>query len=142
MGRTTRVNKEDYRYLLGFRGVTESNWSWETAVLYSKAQANDVTSGRVSFPKFLASVNDSSANAFNIFDPDPTTNNSESIFQDVSRNDTSFLSSFDYKISNPEVLNYQQVQLECWLVLNIEKNLMLMIEILYWMELLDYQEQV
>ena len=103
MGRTTRVNKEDYRYLLGFRGVTESNWSWETAVLYTKAQANDVTSGRVSFPKFLASVNDSSANAFNIFDPDPTTNNSESIFQDVSRNDTSFLSSFDYKISNPEV---------------------------------------
>ena len=51
MGRTTRVNKEDYRYLLGLRGVTESNWSWESAILYSRAKANDVTSGRVSFPK-------------------------------------------------------------------------------------------
>ncbi|MDC3313192.1 TonB-dependent receptor, partial [Gammaproteobacteria bacterium] len=103
MGRTTRVNKEDYRYLLGLRGVTESNWSWESAVLYSRAKANDVTSGRVSFPKLYASLNDSSANAFNLFDPNPATNNADSITQDVYRKDSSRLASFDFKVSNPEV---------------------------------------
>jgi iron complex outermembrane receptor protein len=103
MGRTTRVNKDDYRFLLGFRGVTQSNWSWETAVLYSKAKAMDVTSGRVSFPKFEASLNDPSSGAFNIFDPNPATNNSAAILSDVFRKDTSRLASIDYKISNPEV---------------------------------------
>jgi hypothetical protein len=103
MGRTTRVNKEDYRYLLGLRGITESNWSWESAVLYSRAKANDVTSGRVSFPKLYASLNDSSANAFNLFDPNPATNNAESITQDVYRKDSSRLASFDFKVSNPDV---------------------------------------
>ena len=103
MGRTTRVNKEDYRYLLGLRGVTESNWSWESAILYSRAKANDVTSGRVSFPKFEASLNDPSNGAFNIFDPNPETNNSAAILSDVYRKDTSSLASYDFKISNPAV---------------------------------------
>jgi len=103
MGRTTRVNKEDYRYLLGLRGVTESNWSWESAILYSRAKANDVTSGRVSFPKFEASLNDPSNGAFNIFDPNPETNNSAAILSDVYRKDTSRLASYDFKISNPAV---------------------------------------
>ncbi|NDD49223.1 MAG: TonB-dependent receptor [Alphaproteobacteria bacterium] len=103
MGRTTRVNKEDYRYLLGLRGVTESNWSWESAILYSRAKANDVTSGRISFPLFRDSLNNPSSAAFNIFDPNPKTNNSASVMPDVYRKDTSRLASIDYKISNPEV---------------------------------------
>ena len=103
MGRTTRVNKDDYRFLLGFRGITQSNWSWETAVLFSKAKAMDITSGRVSFPKFRDSLNDPTSGAFNIFDPNPATNNSASILSDVYRKDTSRLASIDYKISNPEV---------------------------------------
>ena len=71
--------------------------------MYSRAKANDVTSGRVSFPKLYASLNDSSANAFNLFDPNPATNNADSITQDVYRKDSSRLASFDFKVSNPEV---------------------------------------
>ena len=103
MGRTTRVNKDDYRFLLGFRGITQSNWSWETALLVSKAKAMDVTSGRISFPLFRDSLNDQSSAAFNLFDPNPATNNSASVMPDVYRKDTSRLASIDYKISNPEV---------------------------------------
>jgi len=104
MGRTTNVEKEDYRYLLGFRGTTKTNWDWETALLLSKAESADVTSGRISYPALKVALEDTTSAAFNIFDPNPLTNNSERITVDVYRNDSSSLSSMDFKISNPEVM--------------------------------------
>ena len=101
--RNTKVDKEDYRYLIGLRGVTDSNWSWESAYLTTKAKSEDATSGRVVYNKFVESVNDNSAAAYNIFDLNPLTNNFASISDTVRRSDTSSLWSIDYKASNPEV---------------------------------------
>jgi hypothetical protein len=57
----------------------------------------------VVYNKFVESVNDNSAAAYNIFDLNPLTNNFASISDTVRRSDTSSLWSIDYKASNPEV---------------------------------------
>jgi outer membrane receptor for ferrienterochelin and colicin len=106
-GRDLTIKKQDYRLLLGFRGTTDSNWDWESAITYSKARANDVAR-RIVYPKlyqhFKGDVSKTS-NAFNIFDPNWLTNNGESILADVTRDDVSTLSMIDFKMSNPEVYN-------------------------------------
>ena len=106
-GRDLTIGKEDYRYLLGFRGTTDSNWDWETALTYSKAKMGDI-SNRIVYPllydHLAGSISTTSA-AFNIFDTNWDTNNGEGIFTDVTRIDVSSLAMIDFKMSNPEVFN-------------------------------------
>ena len=106
-GRDLTIGKEDYRYLLGFRGTTDSNWDWETALTYSKAKMGDI-SNRIVYPllydHLAGSISTTSA-AFNIFDTNWETNNGEGIFTDVTRIDVSSLAMIDFKMSNPEVFN-------------------------------------
>jgi iron complex outermembrane receptor protein len=104
-GRDLTIDKHSYRYLLGFRGVTESNWDWESAITYSKAVSNDI-SNRIVYTKLyehLAGDTSKTANAFNIFDTNWDTNNGSGILEDVTRDDVSTLSMIDFKMSNPEV---------------------------------------
>ena len=64
------ITKDSYRYLLGFRVVTESNWDWESAVTYSKAASNDI-SNRIVYQNLyqhLAGDISKTPAAFNIFD--------------------------------------------------------------------------
>ena len=102
--RVINVDKETYRYLVGFRGVTDSGWNWETAVLTSKATSKDLTQNRLSNSLLQAGLNDSTPNAINIFSADVKTALSSAIV-DVSRNDTSELNSFDFKATNAEVFS-------------------------------------
>jgi hypothetical protein len=102
--RVINVEKETYRYLFGLRGTTDSGWDWETAVLHSKATSADLTENRLSNSLLQAGLNDSTSNAINIFDANVATALAPAIV-DVSRNDTSELSSFDFKMTNPEVFN-------------------------------------
>ena len=83
------------------RGTTDSGWDWETAVLQSKAESEDFTQNRLSNSLLEAGLADSTASAINIFSSDVKTALAPAII-DVYRNDTSELSSFDFKASNAD----------------------------------------
>ena len=102
-GRTLNIKKEDYRFLIGFRGTFDSGWDWESAFVDSDAKTNDVTSGRISYHALKAALEDTTPAAFNIFDPNNETNNIDRILVDVYRKDTSSLRSWDFKMSNPSI---------------------------------------
>tara|TARA_B100000902_G_C27315601_1_gene921119 strand:- start:74 stop:3028 length:2955 start_codon:yes stop_codon:yes gene_type:complete len=101
--RVINVEKETYRYLMGIRGTTDSGWDWESAYLYSEAETNDVTDNRLSNSLLQAGLNDSTANAINIFSSDVKTSLAPAIVS-VYRNDVSSLRSIDFKASHPEVM--------------------------------------
>ena len=101
--RVINVDKETYRYLIGIRGSTDSGWDWESAYLYSKAESEDMTQNRLSNSLLQAGLNDSTPNAINIFSSDVKSALAPAII-DVYRNDTSTLSSIDFKASHPEVM--------------------------------------
>ncbi|MDA9247986.1 TonB-dependent receptor [Gammaproteobacteria bacterium] len=106
LGRNLDVKKEDYRYLMGFRGTLDSGWNWETAGVISKAEMNDVAHNRFAYDLIHAELNGdlrTTDKVWNIFSTDWDTNNSERIRVDVTRNDTSTLRMFDFKMSNPEI---------------------------------------
>ena len=103
--RTVNVEKDNFRFLLGLRGTTDSNWDWESAVLVSESESHDVTSGRINYEAFIAAINDPTSAAFNIYNPDFSTNNGDRIQRDVRRDDVSELTSFDFKVSNDELID-------------------------------------
>ena len=99
-GRVIDNEKETTRFLAGLRGST-GEWDWETAILYSKAKANDLTRNRISNTLLTEALADPTEAAFNIFSIDST--NIERALIDVYRNDESELTSFDIKASNNNV---------------------------------------
>ena len=102
--RIINVDKETSRYLIGLRGITDSGWDWETAILKSKAKSEDFTQNRLSNSLLQAGLNDSTSNAINIFSSDVKTSLAPAIV-DVYRNDTSELNSIDFKASNPALFD-------------------------------------
>ena len=102
--RVINVEKETSRFLIGLRGTTDSGWDWETAILSSKAESEDFTQNRLSNSLLQAGLADSTSNAINIFSSDVKTALAPAIIN-VSRDDTSELSTFDFKASNPEIFN-------------------------------------
>jgi hypothetical protein len=107
LGRTLDVKKRDYRYLLGLRGTTASGWDWETAGVVSKAEMNDIAHDRFGYDLIHAELNGdlrTTDQVWNIFSTDWETNNSERVRIDVTRDDTSTLKMFDFKMSNPAVM--------------------------------------
>ena len=102
--RIINVEKETSRFLIGLRGTTDSGWDWETAILSTKAESEDFTQNRLSNSLLQAGLADSTSNAINIFSSDVKTALAPAIV-DISRDDTSELSTFDFKASNPEIFN-------------------------------------
>ena len=102
--RVINVDKDTSRYLIGLRGTTDSGWSWETALLQSKAKSEDFTQNRLSNSLLETGLADSTSSAINIFSSDVKTALAPAII-DVYRNDTSELSTFDFKASHPEIFN-------------------------------------
>jgi iron complex outermembrane receptor protein len=102
--RVINVDKDTSRYLIGLRGTTDSGWSWETALLQSKAKSEDFTQNRLSNSLLEVGLADSTSSAINIFSSDVKTALAPAII-DVYRNDTSELSTFDFKASHPEIFN-------------------------------------
>lgn len=90
-----------YRLLQGFRG-SAGNLDWETAVLYSKAEKNEVTHNRVSNLLAAEALFDSTPDAYNPFSGG-VDDNIERILIDVRRDGTTTLKSFDFKVSNNNV---------------------------------------
>ena len=95
--------KETYRFVLGFRGQTDSGWDWDTGLVVSKATMEDLTANRIGAHELYDGLNDSTPAAINPFAA--TNNNIERALVDVYRNDTSKLRMFDFKISKPDVFS-------------------------------------
>ncbi len=95
-------NKGDaYRVLTGIRG-TQGDWDIETAVLYSKATRDDVTSNRLSNTLIVEALFDPTPAAYNPFSGGANTNIERALI-DVYRKGETTLSAWDVKASNPEV---------------------------------------
>ena len=95
--------KETYRFVLGFRGQTDSGWDWDTGLVVSKATMEDLTANRIGAHELYDGLNDSTPAAINPFAA--TNNNIERALVDVYRNDTSKLRMFDFKLSKPDVFS-------------------------------------
>ena len=87
-----------WRLLQGLRG-SRGDWDWETAVLWNKATADDVTHNRVSNSLMQEALNDPTPAAYNPFSGG-VDNNIERALVDVYRKSESELTMFDVKASN------------------------------------------
>ncbi|MFK7957879.1 MAG: TonB-dependent receptor [Lysobacterales bacterium] len=94
-------NKDTYRFLQGLRG-TAGDWDWEGAILWSKAEAEDITRNRVSNLLITEALSDPTPAAYNPFSGG-VDSNIERALVDVFRNNEAELKMFDFKISNPDV---------------------------------------
>lgn len=112
------VDDYSYRLLTGIRGMYNS-WDWETAALYSVANTLDTDYNRIRTDRFQAAINQTDPNlAYNIFiggDPlNPNVGygrqNSQAVIDtftvDVTRESETELALWDFKISNPEAMNW------------------------------------
>lgn len=89
---------ESWRLLQGLRG-SWGEWDWETAVLWNKATADDITRNRVSNSLMQEALDDPTAAAYNPFSGG-LDNNIERALVDVYRKSESELTMFDAKVSN------------------------------------------
>jgi len=101
--RQVHNEKETYRFVLGFRGQTDSGWDWDTGLVVSKATMDDVTANRIGAHELYEGLNDTTSAAINPFSKD--NNNIERALVDVYRYDTSKLRSFDFKLSKPDLFS-------------------------------------
>ncbi|MFT4938446.1 MAG: iron complex outermembrane receptor protein [Paraglaciecola sp.] len=92
-----------YRFLQGLRGEL-GEWSWESAVSYSKAKREDITHNRVSNTLMQAALNDTTAAAYNPFSGGISSNIEQALI-DVSRINETELTTFDLKFSHPEIFS-------------------------------------
>jgi outer membrane receptor protein involved in Fe transport len=92
---------ESWRVLQGLRG-SAGEWDWETAVLWNKATADDVTHNRVSASLMQEALDDPTPAAYNPFSGG-VDNNIERARIDVYRKSESELTLFDVKASNNDL---------------------------------------
>lgn len=111
------VNVENVttRYLAGLRG-TFGGWDWESAALYSRANTRD-TMSTVSLTRFQQALNRADATAYNpfnggdplnpgSFDSSPASADTiRSFMVDVSRENSTTLALWDFKLSRPDLLS-------------------------------------
>ena len=95
-----------YRILQGFRGTFGRDWDWDGAVLYSKAQRDEVTRNRVSNTLMTEALYDPTPAAYNPWaDDNPENTNIERALIDVYRNNETDLKLVDFKVSNPALFS-------------------------------------
>jgi len=112
--RVTNVTDDSFRVLGGLRG-NWGEWDYDTAILYSEANTEDLTNNRISLSLFQQAIERTDASAYNPFAGGSLTDlagstaaaNSEATIDsfriDVSRNNKSTLFLADFKLSNASV---------------------------------------
>ncbi len=89
---------DTFRFVQGFRG-TWNDWDWESAVVWSEANKDDVTHNRVSNTLMQEALNDTTSAAYNPFSGGVNSNIERALI-DVTRISRSDLKTFDAKFSN------------------------------------------
>ena len=106
LNREISVDKTSTRFVIGLRGTTNNGWDWEAAVVNADAKSVDAAGNRMTYEavyeQFYGAVA-TTADAWNIFDTNWDTNNSEDVLTTIYRRDKSSLDMFDFKISNDEL---------------------------------------
>lgn len=111
--RNVNVTNKQFRALLGSRGTFgSSNWDFDTAALYNRASAVDVTDNRISLTLLQQSLANETPNTYNFFNgADPanpstadSTPNPRSVIEpfliNVERGSYSELALADFKVAN------------------------------------------
>ena len=93
---------ETYRFLTGLRGEFGSAWDWETAVVWSRAEKEDVTKNRISNTLMQEALNDPTPDGYNVFSAARDTNIERALI-DVYRKNETELTLVDFKVSNGEL---------------------------------------
>jgi hypothetical protein len=108
------VENDQSRALAGLRGEIGGGWNWETALLYSRAQTSDVQEGGLA-TAFLEAVNRTDASAYNPFNGgnpdnprigDATPSDASSFIQATTREGTSELALWDFKVNRADALSW------------------------------------
>ena len=90
-----------WRFLQGFRG-SMGDWDWETALVWSEAERDDVTHNRVSNTLMQEALDDPTSAAYNPFSAG-IDSNLERALVDVYRKGKSDLKMIDFKMTNAEL---------------------------------------
>lgn len=93
---------ETYRFLTGLRGEFGSAWDWETAVVWSRAEKEDITKNRISNTLMQEALNDPTPAGYNVFSAARDTNIERALI-DVYRKNETELTLVDFKLSNGEL---------------------------------------
>lgn len=108
------VDNSQSRLLTGLRGWTDSGWSWESALVYSRARTTDTQEGGLA-SAFADAVNRTDASAYNPFNGgnpanprigDATPSDASSFILPTVREGTSELALWDFKVNRPDVLSW------------------------------------
>ncbi|MCP1340159.1 TonB-dependent receptor [Idiomarina sp. M1R2S28] len=116
--RRIEVEDSSYRLLGGIKGYSKQ-WEWESALLYSRADTLDTGYNRIRVSALQEAINSTNIEeAYNPFiggNPD-NVNNGTSVYnsaaviagltEDITRDSTSELAQWDFKLSNPALTNW------------------------------------
>ena len=92
---------ETYRFMTGLRGEVGA-WDWESAVVWSRAEKEDITKNRVSNTLMQEALNDPTDAGYNVFSAAIDTNIDRALI-DVYRKNETELALIDFKMSNAEL---------------------------------------
>lgn len=114
--RDIEVTNKQWRGLIGARGkINDSNWDWDSAILYSRASAFDFVNNSISRTLFQEALNNETPDVYNIFngaDPNNTSigdatpnprNLIEPFLIDVFRENSTELALADFKVTNGDL---------------------------------------
>jgi len=102
--RVTETTNTTWRFVQGFRGEW-GEWDWDTALVYSEAERNNVVHNRVSNNLMEEALYDSTPAAYNPFWGEVLDSNVERALVDVYRKNKTDLLLVDFKISKAELFN-------------------------------------
>jgi len=86
-GETYRFMTETYRFMTGLRGELGA-WDWESAVVWSRAEKEDITKNRVSNTLMQEALNDPTSAGYNVFSAAMDTNIDRALVDVYRRNET------------------------------------------------------
>ena len=102
-----RISDNDnttWRFLQGFRG-SWGDWDWDTALVWSEAERNDINHNRVSYSLLQEALADTTSAAYNPFHGNVLPSNIERVLVDIYRKNETDLKMVDFKLSKADLFD-------------------------------------